>query len=60
MASIEDKIAYSRQYYNDSVLAYENATTVFPGVFFFNLYGKQKKDYLKIEEAERAVPKVDF
>jgi LemA protein len=60
LSSIEDKVAYSRQYYNDSVLAYDNATSVFPGVFFFKLYGKQKKDYLKIEEAEKAVPKVEF
>ena len=60
LSAIEDKVAYSRQYYNDSVLAYENATTVFPGVFFFKLYGKTKKDYLKIEEVDRAVPNVDF
>jgi len=60
LAAIEDKVAYSRQYYNDSVLSYDNATSVFPGVFFFHLYGKQKKDYLKIEEAERKVPDVNF
>jgi LemA protein len=60
LSAIEDKVAYSRQYYNDSVLSYDNATSVFPGVFFFRLYGKQKKDYLKIEEAERKVPDVNF
>lgn len=60
LSAIEDKVAYSRQYYNDSVLSYDNATSVFPGVFFFRLYGKQKKDYIKIGEAERKVPKVDF
>ncbi len=60
LSSIEDKVAYSRQYYNDSVLSYDNATSVFPGVFFFKLYGKQKKDYIKIEEAEKAVPDVNF
>jgi len=60
LSAIEDKIAYARQYYNDSVLSYDNATSVFPGVFFFNLYKKQKKDYLKIPESEKAVPKVEF
>ncbi len=60
LSAIEDKVAYSRQYYNDSVLSYDNATSVFPGIFFFKLYGKQKKDYLKIEEAERKVPEVNF
>ncbi len=60
LSSIEDKVAYSRQYYNDSVLSYDNATSVFPGVFFFRIYGKQKKEYIKIKEAEKTVPKVDF
>lgn len=60
LAAIEDKVAYSRQYYNDSVLSYDNATSVIPGVWFFHLYGRQKKDYISIGEAERAVPKVEF
>ncbi|MEM0465703.1 MAG: LemA family protein [Candidatus Pacearchaeota archaeon] len=60
LAAIEDKIAYARQYYNDSVLAYDNATSMFPGVFFFKLYGKTKKEYLKIPEAEKSVPSIKF
>lgn len=60
LSAIEDKVAYSRQYYNDSVLSYDNATSVFPGVFFFKLYGKEKKDYLKIGESERKVPEINF
>lgn len=60
LAAIEDKVAYSRQYYNDSVLSYDNATSVFPGIFFFKLYGKSKKDYIQIAESEKAVPDVKF
>jgi LemA protein len=60
LAAIEDKVAYSRQYYNDSILDYDNATQRFPGVFFFKLYGKQKKEYLKIPEASREMPKIDL
>lgn len=60
LSAIEDKVAYSRQYYNDSVLEYENASEQFPGVFFFKLYGRTKKEYLKIPSSERAVPKVDL
>jgi len=60
LAAIEDKVAYSRQYYNDSILDYDNATKRFPGVFFFKLYGKQKKDYLKIPETSREMPKIDL
>ena len=60
LSSIEDKVAYSRQYYNDNVMDYQNATEMFPGVFFFRLYGKQKKDYLKIAEVERKMPDIKF
>ena len=60
LSSIEDKVAYARQYYNDSVLELENASEVFPAVFFFKLYGRQKKDYLKIPEASKEMPNIKF
>ena len=60
LAAIEDKVAYSRQYYNDAVLFLENASQKFPGVIFFKLYGRQKKDYLKIPEAQREMPEIDL
>jgi len=60
LAAIEDKIAYSRQFYNDSILGYNNLHQTFPGSFFASLYGKKKKDYLQIPEATRALPKVSF
>jgi len=60
LSSIEDKIAYSRQYYNDSIMSYNSACMTFPGNFFANLYGKTKIEYIKIPEAEKKVPKVSF
>jgi len=60
LSAIEDKIAYARQYYNDSVLSYDNATSLFPGVIFFKLLRKKKIDYLKIPETQKSVPKVEF
>ncbi len=60
LSAIEDKVAYSRQYYNDSIMDYENASELFPGVFFFKLYGKQKKEYLKIPESQKEMPKIEF
>jgi LemA protein len=60
LATTEDKVAYSRQYYNDSILSYNNLCKTFPGVFFAGLYGKKEKEYLKIAESERNVVKVDF
>lgn len=60
LAAIEDKVAYARQHYNDSILSYNNLTERVPGVFFASLYGKKPKKYLEIPAEERAVPKVNF
>ena len=60
LAAIEDKIAYARQYYNDSIMSYNTAVVTFPGTFFAGIYNKKQRDYLKIPEAQRAVPKVNF
>ncbi len=60
LASIEDKIAYARQYYNDSILGYNNSVATFPGSLFAGMYGKQKKEFLDIPQEEKAVPKVEF
>ena len=60
LSAIEDKVAYSRQYYNDSILVYNNGCETFPGVFFAKVFGKSKKQMLSIPAEERAVPKVSF
>lgn len=60
LSAIEDKVAYSRQYYNDSVLFLENASQKFPGVFFFKLYGRKSQEYLKTTEAEKKMPEIDL
>ncbi len=56
----ENKIAFSRQFYNDSVLAYNNAIQAFPGNLFASMFGRKSKEMLATPEAERAVPKVSF
>lgn len=56
----EDKIAYARQHYNDSVLTFNNTIETFPGVFFARMMGKKEKEMLQIPEESREVPKVSF
>lgn len=60
LAHTENKIAFSRQFFNDSVLQYNNAIQTFPGNLFAGMYNRHKKDMLTIPEAERVVPKVSF
>lgn len=61
LSDIENKIAYTRQFYNDSVLVYNNMITTIPGMWFASLMGRvQKKPYLEIPKEKREVPKVKF
>lgn len=60
LSAIEDKVAYARQFYNDGVLDYDNLFTTFPGNMFAKMFSKKQQQYLKITEAERKVPKVEF
>ena len=60
LAATEDKVAYSRQYYNDSILSYNDLCKTFPGVFFAGIYGKKPRQYLQIAESERKPVKVEF
>jgi LemA protein len=56
----EEKIAYSRQHFNDSVLQFNNTIETFPGNIFANMMGKKERQMLQIPEASREVPKVSF
>lgn len=60
LESIEDRIAYARQFYNDNILTYNNSVQTFPGVVFANMFGKTQKEALQITATEREVPKVSF
>jgi len=58
LEGIENKIAYSRQYFNTTVLNFNNLITTIPGAWFAG--GRQKHAFLEIPEAERGPVKVAF
>jgi LemA protein len=58
LEGIESKIAYARQYYNDSVLGFNNIVTTIPGVWFAG--GRGKHEFLEIPDEARAAPQVTF
>lgn len=60
LSSIEDRVAYSRQFYNDSILDLNNKVATFPGSFFASVYGKKQREYLKIAAEERKMPEIEF
>jgi len=61
LSSTENKIAFSRQSYNDQVLAFNNKIQMFPSNIVAGMFSFGKRDFFEIEvEAEREVPKVSF
>jgi len=61
LTSTENKIAFARQAYNDSVMAYNTSRETFPNVVFAGMLGFQPAELFKIEDpTERNAPKVSF
>jgi LemA protein len=57
----ENRIAVSRQVYNDTVLTYNNAIQTFPGVVLAGPFGFRIREFFDVEDAaQREVPRVDF
>jgi LemA protein len=61
LTSTENKISFSRQYYNDSVLRYNNKTQMFPSNFVASVTGFKAGEFFEVTlAAEREAPKVSF
>jgi LemA protein len=61
LTSTENKISFSRQFYNDSVLGYNNRTQMFPSNIVANVTGFKLGEFFEVEvPAEREAPKVSF
>jgi LemA protein len=61
LAETENRIAVSRQVYNDTVLSYHNAIQTFPGVLIAGPFGFTMREFFELEdEAQREAPRVDF
>lgn len=56
----ENKISYSRQFYNDMVLKYNNACQQFPSSLLAGLFHFETAEFFQADEASREVPKVEF
>ena len=61
LTSTENKISFSRQFYNDSVFNYNNKIQMVPSNIVASMTGFKQGEFFKVEEAEeRGVPKVSF
>jgi LemA protein len=60
LTATEGRVAYARQFYNDTVLNYNNKIQAFPTVIFANMLKFDKREYFEADEAAREVPKIGF
>mgnify|MGYP004005817807 FL=1 len=61
LSSTENKIAFSRQNYNDQVLFFNNKIEMFPSNIIAGSFNFKQADFFEIEDkTERDVPKVKF
>jgi LemA protein len=61
LASTENKIGFSRQYYNDAVMRYKNKVEMFPGNIIAGMFNFRAEPFFQLEAAgDREVPQVKF
>lgn len=60
LTDTEDKIAYSRQFYNTNVANYNEKIQVFPNVILAGMFGFQPSEFYEAEEESRADVRVSF
>ena len=61
LTGTENKISFSRQYYNDSVLGYNNKIQMFPSNIVAGMGGFKEGEFFEVKAPEeREAPKVSF
>lgn len=60
LSDTEDKVAYSRQFYNSVVRDFNSMLSMFPTNLVGTMFGYTKKEFFEASEQERENVKVDF
>ncbi|HOB26212.1 MAG TPA: LemA family protein [Bacilli bacterium] len=60
LKDIEDKIAYSRQFYNDSVLSYNNKVEMFPSNIIAGMFNFKTEKFFEASNEEKENVQVKF
>jgi LemA protein len=60
LTATEGRVAYARQFYNDTVLGYNNKLQTFPTLIFAQMMKFERREYFEADPAAREVPKVQF
>jgi LemA protein len=60
LTSSEDRVAYARQFYNDSVLSYNTQIQKFPTVFLAGMFHFEKREFFDAAPEDTETPQVQF
>jgi len=60
LSDTENKISYSRQFYNSNVLEYNAMIKSFPTVILANMFGFKEEEFFESDEEERKNVKISF
>jgi LemA protein len=60
LTATEGRVAYARQFYNDSVLTYDNKLESFPTVVLAKMFKFEPREYFEADEQARTAPTVEF
>ena len=60
LSATEGRVAYARQFYNDSVMGYNNKLDQFPTLIFARMMNFERREYFEADEASRETPTVQF
>jgi len=60
LTATEGRVAYARQFYNDSVLTYDNKLESFPTVIIAKMFNFEAKEYFEADDQARIAPTVQF
>ncbi len=60
LKDLEQKIAISRQFYNDTAMKYNQSVQTFPVNIVAKIFKFKERPYFEIEEAHKEAPKVQF
>ncbi len=60
LSETEDKITYSRQFYNDAVTIYNNKIQMFPGNIVAGMFGFREEELFNTDDEAKEAPRVQF
>lgn len=60
LSETEDKVSYSRQFYNDAVTMYNDKIQLFPSNIIAGMFGFEEEELFASDSGAKSAPKVQF